>query len=270
MHLKCRSLATDLVIIALLISTLPATAFAAATAPAPTDSSAVVARDQAALQVQGSHTVRQLTPSPSPAPSGYTAGDVEAAATPLPTGLGTEWANNARFDQSKSPPIESWQLFAVGDSVMLASVAELSATFPEIWVDVGVSRSFSFGIGVTEHLEVQGQLRQVLVVGLGTNGPIDDADLDRLLRLANGRPIVIVNAYSDRWWIPEVNQKVQAFADKNRGLRLADWAAAIPLIHGGLAGDDIHPNPSGGVAYAQAVHAALDALHEKNEQPKRN
>ena len=49
---------------------------------------------------------------------------------------------------------------------------------------------------------------------------------------------------------------------------LADWQAAIPLVPDGLAGDDIHPNPSGGVAYANSVQAALDALLERNERPK--
>ena len=64
-----------------------------------------------------------------------------------------------------------------------------------------------------------------------------------------------------------MNQQLSAFAEANRGVTLADWAAAIPLVPGGLAGDDIHPNPSGGEAYAATVRAALDALLEKDEQP---
>lgn len=268
MRLRGRSLATGVTMIAIALVTLPASAYAVSIAPAPETSSAVVSRGQETLLAQGNRTVRQPTQQPVVGAPTDSATSEPDDVSLVPQGLGTSWAVTPRFDPPKPKPIESWEIYAVGDSVMLASAPELTAAFPEIWIDADVSRSFAFGVGLTEQLAAAGQLRPVLVVGLGTNGPVDDDDLDRLLRTAGDRRMVIVNAYADRWWIPEVNQKLRAFADAHRGVTLADWEAAIPLVPGGLAGDDIHPNPSGGEAYAQAVQAALDELLDKSEQPK--
>ena len=246
---------------------MPAAGYAISVAPAPTTSAEVVSRGQAALQAQGDRSVRQTAPR-AETEDVSSAIDAEGDGSLGPAGLGTEWATEPKFEAPKPQPVEGWEIFAVGDSVMLASAPELAEAFPDIWIDADVSRGFGVGVGIAEELAARGELRQVLVVGLGTNGPVDDADLDRLLRVAGERRIVIVNAYADRWWIPEVNQKLRAFADANRGVTLADWQAAIPLVPDGLAGDDIHPNPSGGVAYANSVQAALDALLERNERPK--
>ena len=267
-RLHGRRLATGVIVIALVVITLPASVYAVSIAPTPATSSEVVSRGQETLLNQGQRTVRQQTQQPTREVQAAADESDATDASLLPKGLGTDWAAAPRFDPPKPKPIESWEIYAVGDSVMLASAPELAAAFPEMWIDADVSRSFAFGVGLTEQLAAAGQLRPVLVVGLGTNGPVDNSDLDRLLLAADGRRMVIVNAYADRWWIPEVNQKLRAFADANRGVTLADWASAIAQIPGGLAGDDIHPNPSGGVAYAHAVQQALDALLEKNEQPK--
>lgn len=127
-------------------------------------------------------------------------------------------------DLAENPGLE---LSAVGESVMLASLPELQAAFPGIWVDAAVSRGLHVGVGIVESLAAQGQLRGVVVVGLGTNGPVDPADLERLRTVAAERPIVLINAHGDRWWIPEVNATLAAFAAAERGVVLADWDAAI-------------------------------------------
>lgn len=257
-----RELAIGWSAILVLLVTVPATAYAISIAPESEDASQVVARGEAALESQQTGIITKPKKEQPATP--------QEPGSLLPKGLGTEWANQPLFTPPEPDPIEGWQIFAVGDSVMLASAPELASAFPEIWIDAAVSRGLSTGVDITADLAARGELREVLVVGLGTNGPIDNADLDELLRIADGRSIVLVNAYADRWWIPEVNQQLRAFADAHRGVTLADWAAAIPQVPGGLAGDDIHPNPSGGVAYAASVQTALDALLDPKEQPKRS
>jgi len=187
----------------------------------------------------------------------------------MPEGFDTAWAKQPEFKAPRPDPYEGWQISAIGDSVMLASAPELAQAFPDIWIDAAVSRGLGAGVGIATDLAAQGSLRQVLVVGLGTNGPVDDADLEELRRIAGERPLVLVNAFGDRWWIPEVNAQLAAFADKYRGVTLADWNATIPQVPDGLAPDEIHPNPAGGEAYAQCVRLALDALLERDEQPLR-
>lgn len=267
-RLQGRSLLVGVSMLLLILVTVPASALAIATSPEPRNASGVVARGQAALDAQGSGTVRDPSISGSPDASSPGADRLDSGSGSFgPSGFGTGWTQAPHFEPPKSEPIQGWEIFAVGDSVMLASAPELSAAFPEIWIDADVSRGMGVGVGISEELSAQGQLRPVLVVGLGTNGPVDQGDLDALLRVSDGRGIVLVNAFADRWWIPEVNQQLRAFADAHRGVTLADWEAAIPLVPGGLAGDGVHPNPSGGEAYAATVRVALDALLEKSEQP---
>lgn len=280
-RLRGRSLVVGVATVCVAAVTVSVSGLAIATAPAPNNASEVVARGQAALDARGDDFVpvptrdqvasadgdERIEQLSSGADVGAGAG-AEAAEGLGPKGLGTAWASQPQFVAPKPAPIEGWEIFAVGDSVMLASAPELAEAFPDIWIDAAVSRGMSVGVDLVKELNARGELRAVLVVGLGTNGPIDDSDLEDLLRVADGRRIVLVNAYADRWWIPEVNQQLRTFADKHRGVTLADWAGTIPGVPGGLAGDDIHPNPSGGIAYASTVQAALDALREKNEQPK--
>lgn len=189
-------------------------------------------------------------------------------ATVAPVSLRLDWSPQAEIAPPPEP-IHSHEIMAIGDSVMLASAPELAAAFPDIWIDAEVSRGLWAGVSIAEELVAQGSLRPVLVVGLGTNGPVDEEALIALRRVAAERRIVLVNAYGDRWWIPEVNAQLAAFAAQHRGVTLADWHTAIAAVPGGLAPDDIHPNPSGGVAYADSVQRALDELLETHERAKR-
>lgn len=154
---------------------------------------------------------------------------------------------------------------AIGDSVMLASAPELDAKFPGVVIDAAVSRGMEVGVGLVEDSAAQGTLRHYVVVGLGTNGTVTGDELESIRVSAAGRPVVLVNAYGDRDWIPGVNETITAFADAHRGVVVADWNGTVAGVEGALAGDEIHPNPSGGEIYARSVQKALDELDTPHE-----
>lgn len=158
------------------------------------------------------------------------------------------------------------QIFAVGDSVMLASLPELQSAFAGIQIDAAVSRGFGAGVAIVADLAARDRLRRVLVVGLGTNGPVQRSELVQLREAAADRPIVLVNAHADRWWIPEVNKTLKRFAEDQVGVVLADWDRAIRPHADLLAGDGIHPGPSAGRIYAKTVRTALTELQSPAEQ----
>ena len=161
--------------------------------------------------------------------------------------------------------VEGVDIDAVGDSVMLASLPELEASLPGVRIDAEVSRGMGAGVGIAQDLSASGELRRVLVVGLGTNGPVATEDLDAMRDTAGDRALVLVNAHADREWIPGVNEALDRFADAHRGVVVADWDGAVTGVPDALAGDDIHPNPSGGEIYATSVRAALDELQRPGE-----
>lgn len=172
-------------------------------------------------------------------------------------------------DEETAPPVtvdvEGRDISAIGDSVMLASVPELEAAFAGIRIDATVSRGLAAGVGVADEQRSSGDLRRVLVVGLGTNGPVQQEDLGSLRKLAGDRPVVLVNAHGERDWIPGVNKTLADFAEEHRGVVLADWDGRVESVPGALAGDGIHPNPSGGAIYAESVRRALDELASPGE-----
>ncbi|WP_244304524.1 acyltransferase family protein [Leucobacter viscericola] len=225
---------------AALVVTIPATAYAVATAPQQSSAALAIARGQAALDQQR-HDAKSGAKEKAP-PHG------KGAETPEP-----------------SATFEGRNISAVGDSVMLASLPELSSGLPGIQVDAAVSRGLGVGVEVVSDLAAEGKLREVLVVGLGTNGPVDAEELDSLLEAAGTRPIVLINAHGERDWIPGVNQTLAAYAQTHRGVVMADWNGAVTGVPDALADDGIHPNPSGGDIYAGAVEKALKELQSPRE-----
>jgi peptidoglycan/LPS O-acetylase OafA/YrhL len=155
------------------------------------------------------------------------------------------------------------QITAIGDSVMLASAQELQSAFPGIYIDAVVSRQLSQAPGIVESMLAAGTLRPTIVIGLGTNGPIDLAALNQLKELAGTKhQLVLVNVFAPRWWTDGVNSNLSAFAQQYRSVELANWRDSISGQVRLLAGDQIHPGNAGGRVYVGAVRDALQRLSE--------
>jgi peptidoglycan/LPS O-acetylase OafA/YrhL len=155
------------------------------------------------------------------------------------------------------------QIYAIGDSVMLAAVPELQQAFPGIVIDAAVSRQLVDAEAIVGGLIGGGGMRPVLVIGLGTNGWIDAATLDRLCALLEGDTLmIVVNVQAPREWTPEVNQLLAEFARSEREVELSNWHDAIQPHLDVLANDDIHMGPAGARIYAAALADALQRLAE--------
>ncbi|TFD71839.1 acyltransferase family protein [Cryobacterium sp. Hb1] len=182
---------------------------------------------------------------------------MDAAARVAAQAAATEAARQAAV----APALAESPITAIGDSVMLASAPELQATFAGMTVDASVSRGMYSADDILVALAAAGQLQPVVVIGLGTNGPITTDELTEILRiLGPDRRLVLVNAYAERDWTAAVNARLADFAAGNRRVELANWHDAIAGRLDLLAGDHVHPGPTGGQLYADEVHAALERL----------
>lgn len=246
---------------------VPGTAYAVSTAPAQSSAQAAIQRgadlmeaaateqkDPAKDTAKNSAADNSKVPIDAPRDSKSTAsksstGSAASKTAPLPA----------------APRLTGTDISAFGDSVMLASAPELTAALPGVFIDAAVSRGMGTGVSLVADAAAQGSLRHVVVIGLGTNGPVSTDELHSLRENAAGHPIVLVNAYGEREWIPGVNDTISAFADQHRGVVVADWQNTVTGVDGALAGDGIHPNPAGGEIYATSVEAALTALDEPGE-----
>jgi len=237
---------------------LGGTAAAVAASPAVSSSQAVVEAGQRALDAASAAP----TAGPSPTPPGGS----PASTAPSPTATPTEAP-----DGEPLPPaavsVPGDRVTAVGDSVMLASAGGLLTELPGVQIDAEVSRSMWAGSEIVDRLADQGALRDYVVVGLGTNGPVDTEALQDIYdKVGRGRTLVLVNAFAPRDWIDGVNRDLAAFAASHPGVVVADWSQAIGAHADLLAGDDIHPGEAGGRIYADTVTRAVDAVANQRAQ----
>ncbi|TFD87709.1 acyltransferase family protein [Cryobacterium serini] len=182
---------------------------------------------------------------------------MDAAARAAAQAAATEAARQA----AAAPSLTESPITAIGDSVMLASAPELQATFTGMTVDASVSRGMYSADDILVALKAARQLQPIVVIGLGTNGPIKTDELTEILRiLGPDRQLVLVNAYAERDWTAAVNATLADFAAGNRRVELANWHDTIAGRLDLLAGDHVHPGPTGGQLYADEVHAALKRL----------
>ena len=152
------------------------------------------------------------------------------------------------------------QVFAVGDSVMLASATQLQRALPGIALDAQVSRQVSTGVTVVQQLAASGQLRPVVVFALGTNGTFSLGEMRQLIAaIGPHRKLVLVSTYEARPWESGNNRLITAAARRHRNVILANWYTTIEHRTNLLWSDEVHPQPPGARLYAHMVAAAVGA-----------
>jgi hypothetical protein len=149
---------------------------------------------------------------------------------------------------------------------MLAAAQQLRAVLPGSYIDAQVSRQMSQGIAVLRQLASQGELRPIVVVGLGTNGPITMPQVRALQAVAGPqRTLVLINTFVPRPWQSEVNGVVAAAARRYGDVTMANWYTTIRNRTGLLWGDRVHPQPAGAVLYARMVAAEVQQAASRIE-----
>ncbi len=146
------------------------------------------------------------------------------------------------------------RIFGVGDSVMLGASGELTQAIPGIEIDAVVGRQASTGIDILRARAAQGDIPDVVIFGLGTNGPLTRGKLDEAMdALAGVRRVVFVNNSMPRSWELPNNALLADAVKRYPNAVLADWYALTTAVPGLLTDDDIHLRASGARAYAALV-----------------
>jgi hypothetical protein len=123
------------------------------------------------------------------------------------------------------PGFVAGQVTAVGDSVMLDYQDPLKTTIPGIDVNAAVSRQWADGEAILQQMKAAGQLGSLVIVGLGTNGPITSTDFDNMMAILSGASrVVFVNVHVDRPWQDPNNAVIASGAARYPHVVVADWA----------------------------------------------
>ena len=135
----------------------------------------------------------------------------------------------------------------IGDSVPLGAQAAMINAIPNTYVDAVVSRPVSAGHGIMMDLISRGELREYVVIALGTNGASNfESLLTRIIDdLPAGHRLIFVTPFDGR--SNENSRILNNTAAWMRGLpyqynfiTVADWNALISPQANILAGDRVH------------------------------
>jgi hypothetical protein len=140
-------------------------------------------------------------------------------------------------------PIDLLPTYAFGESVMLGAVGELTAG--GIVVNAAVSRQGTNMAELMERLRVENALGRIVVIQTGTNGPVNDATLDRIMAALPAEltpTVVLMTVRAPRSWITDNNERIRAMPTRYANVVVLDWEAASAGILDQLSGDGYHLN----------------------------
>jgi hypothetical protein len=156
-------------------------------------------------------------------------------------------------------PIPNARVTAIGDSVMLGAQTSLLRFLGDrLQMDANVSRHFTEGLDVVRQLHDAGQLGDVVVIHLGTNGSIPEDQLDEMLRLLSGvKRVVLVNMRVDRPWEQPDNDAIAAAVPRYPNAVLFDWHSAASQHPEYLVQDGVHLSEAGQAYYSLVLWSKL-------------
>ena len=144
---------------------------------------------------------------------------------------------------------------------MLGASKELRKVLPACYIDAEVSRYVGGGIEAAQDMDAQGRLGNIVVIALGTNGPIAgqeryEVQSRQLLEcLGPNRHIFWVNVYCpDLTWQNTNNDYINQMTAAHPNVHAVDWYGLVSQHPEWLSGDGIHPNDDGTVQYANLIH----------------
>lgn len=149
-------------------------------------------------------------------------------------------------------------MFALGDSVMLGALAELSEHLGDVEVDAAVGRQAAEALEILRWRKQNGVLGDVVVLHIGNNGVFTQAQVDEALGLLSEVPrVAVVNVKVPRQWEGPNNEALASAAARYSNAVLVDWKGASGENQSLFRDDGFHLQPEGALLYAQAIAGAL-------------
>ena len=165
----------------------------------------------------------------------------------------------AKSDQSVKP---AEGLTVIGDSVILDAVPYLKKRSPGIVVNGKIGRQMRQAPKVLKQLRIRNQVKQTVVIELGTNGPFSEKNLFTLLQSFNeNQSIFLINTRVPRPWQGTVNNMLLKAANRFENVAMIDWYAKSKGKSGYFAKDGVHLTQTGAKNYAKMIVNAVAQNH---------
>jgi peptidoglycan/LPS O-acetylase OafA/YrhL len=185
---------------------------------------------------------------------------VTTTAVPPPTDpVTTDPATGAPVTTASTVPPGTRRITAIGDSVMLGSIAKLNSTLPgSVFVDARVGRQVSECLQILTVWRDRGLLGDVVVVHIGNNGTFTEDQFNQMKDILSGVPkVIFINNKVPRSWEAGNNQVITDGAASMPNAVLIDWKSAGDAHPEWFAKDGMHMGTQGAQEYAWMINAQL-------------
>jgi peptidoglycan/LPS O-acetylase OafA/YrhL len=147
----------------------------------------------------------------------------------------------------------------IGDSVMLGAKPAIESAFgPAAAVDAVVSRQFRHADNVAQDLRTTGELGDIVVLHLGTNGPFNSATWDEVMtELSDRERVIVLTVKVPRRWESEVNATITSGQERWPEVEVIDYKTfgdAHPELYGS---DGVHLTVVGRSVYADFLNKEI-------------
>ncbi len=149
-------------------------------------------------------------------------------------------------------------VWIIGDSIAVAAGDDLETAIPGVVVNAEEGRQFRHGPPTVVEMLAESPPPDVLIVALGTNGPIDDTHVDEIATLAGNAELIFVNVHVPRDWEDQVNATL-VVASERHGATIIDWKAVAVTDDSLLRSDGYHPSSAGLEVWSRIIADALGA-----------
>ncbi len=138
---------------------------------------------------------------------------------------------------------------------MADAADSIQKLMPNAYVDAQVGRQGSAAPDVIKQLKADGHLNKIVILNLGTNGPMTQDTLDDILSaIGSGHQIYWVTAHvPTKPWQQTVNNEIKDLAKKHKNIHVVDWNKASQGHSDWFASDNVHMGPSGNDHFAQLI-----------------
>ncbi|MDD7280556.1 MAG: acyltransferase family protein, partial [Erysipelotrichaceae bacterium] len=167
--------------------------------------------------------------------------------------------NTKKMEQDNQDKVSTSNLVFVGDSILLGCYDEIKEMYPDCVIDAVVSRHMGEEKTALQTIEANGQLKDTVIVCMGTNGVIYDFLAEELMSYLGDRTVYWVNNYCPTLsWQDSNNAYLNELAQKYSNLKIIDWYTVASSHPEYLSSDGIHPNEEGSKAYASLIQKEIE------------
>lgn len=138
---------------------------------------------------------------------------------------------------------------------MLDCQPDLQTDIPGINVQAEVSRQWDDGISLAQDLKAQGALGSIVIIDLGTNGPVTLEQFQQMMGVLTGASVVVfvtVHLPPSYSWFQSVNNTLEQGVAMHRNARLANFNSLADENPEWFGSDGVHMPIGGTGARAMA------------------